>query len=89
MTPACRRRACAMGEFLREAQAGEHVGLGTRWSACRAPDLHLGPGLLARTGSRRAGASAAIGAGTGEILRQAGFGAKEIDRLARDGAIRL
>jgi crotonobetainyl-CoA:carnitine CoA-transferase CaiB-like acyl-CoA transferase len=84
--PAARVRR--MGEFLREARAGRHVELGLE----RLQDafLQLGPGFTRPNDDDAATTPAPpLGTSTEEILLRAGFAAEEIDRLVRDGAIRV
>jgi crotonobetainyl-CoA:carnitine CoA-transferase CaiB-like acyl-CoA transferase len=82
--PAARVRR--MGEFLREARAGQHVDLAL--ARLTGGFLQLGPGV---NGLGWAGSVPApkLGTSTAEILRSAGLSQDEIERLARDGAIKL
>jgi len=86
--PAARVRR--MGEFLREARAGQHVGLDLQQLAGGGGEdfLQLGPGMLG-LGSDAPRAAPTLGADTRDILLKAGFGQEEIASLARDGAVRL
>lgn len=85
--PAARVRR--LGEFLREARAGQHVGLDLQQVAGNGEDfLQLGPGMLG-LGNDAPGAAPALGADTRDILLKAGFGHEEIESLAREGAVRL
>jgi crotonobetainyl-CoA:carnitine CoA-transferase CaiB-like acyl-CoA transferase len=85
--PAARVRR--MGEFLREAKAGRHVGLGLERLQDEAGEfLQLGPGFLGLDDAATTPAPR-LGASTAEILRGAGFSAEEIGALAREGAVRL
>jgi crotonobetainyl-CoA:carnitine CoA-transferase CaiB-like acyl-CoA transferase len=85
--PAARVRR--MGEFLREARAGQHVELGLEHLEGHAGGfLQFGPGF---TGLGQAATAPAprLGASTSEILRRAGLSSGEIEALAREGAVRL
>jgi crotonobetainyl-CoA:carnitine CoA-transferase CaiB-like acyl-CoA transferase len=81
--PAARVRR--MGEFLREARAGQHVDLGLE----RLADafLQLGPGFSGLDSTPTTPAPA-LGNNTIEILNRAGFAAAEIAGLRRAGVIR-
>lgn len=85
--PAARVRR--MGEFLREARAGQHVGLDLQRLAGGDGDfLQLGPGMLG-LGNDTPSPAPMLGADTKDVLLQAGFEHDEIASLARDGAVHL
>jgi crotonobetainyl-CoA:carnitine CoA-transferase CaiB-like acyl-CoA transferase len=85
--PAARVRR--LGEFLREARAGQHVGLDLQRLAGSGGDfLQLGPGMLG-LGNETPAAAPPLGADTRDILVKAGLDREEIAALARDGAVRL
>jgi crotonobetainyl-CoA:carnitine CoA-transferase CaiB-like acyl-CoA transferase len=83
--PAARVRSPA--EFLREVEAGGHFASHAQPGA--AASSVLGSGIVGLGEPDTAAVPPALGADTGRVLREAGFGAEEIVRLASEGAILL